>query len=265
MQSSLKADIFKTRRKQFLILGVVVIFFTLLSTAITQYDPIKGIASIPKAIFWMLTNFYPNQASLIRLPNILAKLQETVFMSIAATTTAGVIAFFFGLLGSKTTKVHNGLSSFSRLIASIFRNIPDAVWAMIFLFSFGQNALTGYFAIFFVTFGILTRAFIETIDEASYAAVEALQATGASYFQIVFQAVIPSTVAQFISWILYMIETNIRSATLIGILTGTGIGHLFLLYYRSLNYNTASLVVIAIVAAVFVIEATSNYIRRTIL
>lgn len=136
---------------------------------------------------------------------------------------------------------------------------------MIFLLSFGQNVLTGYFALFFVSFGVLTRAFIETIDESSINSIEALEASGASYPQIVFQAVIPSSMTQMISWILYMVETNIRSSTLIGILTGTGIGFVFDLYYKSMNYGVASLVVISIVIAVFIIEFISNYVRRVIL
>ncbi len=258
-------DIFAVRRRQFFIAGLIIAAITIVSTAITQYDPVKGITSVPKALWWMFRNFYPNANAFTRLPNILSKLHETFFLAVASTTTAAVLAFFFGLMGSKTTKVNDAMCKISRLVASVFRNIPDAVWAMIFLFSFGQNVLTGFFALFFVTFGVLARAFIETIDEASHASVEALQATGASYFQIVFQAVIPSSIPQVISWILYMIETNIRGATLIGILTGTGIGHLFLLYYRSLNYNTASLVVIAIIITVFVIEFISNYVRRLIL
>ena len=62
-----------------------------------------------------------------------------------------------------------------------------------------------------------------------------------------------------------MVETNIRSSTLIGILTGTGIGFVFDLYYKSMNYGVASLVVISIVIAVFIIEFISNYVRRVIL
>jgi len=62
-----------------------------------------------------------------------------------------------------------------------------------------------------------------------------------------------------------MVETNIRDATLVGILTGTGIGFIFNLYYRTMNYHTASLVVIFIVLTVFVTEFISNYIRRVIL
>lgn len=136
---------------------------------------------------------------------------------------------------------------------------------MILLFSFGQNALTGYLALFFTTFGVLTRAFIETIDEASSESVEALEATGATYFQTVAQAIIPSCMPGIISWILFMIETNIRSSTLIGLLTGTGIGYTFSMYYKGMNYNSASLVVIFIVMSVLILEIISNYIRKVIL
>jgi phosphonate transport system permease protein len=264
-ENNISIDIFKRRRAQFTIVALIVIAIFVAAGAITEYDPIKGLTSIPKALLWMVSNFYPNGNSLTRLPNIMLKLRETIFMAITSTTTASILALLVALLGSKTTKVNDFFCGFSRLIASIFRNIPEVVWAMILLFSFGQNALTGYFALFFVTFGVLTRAFIETIDEASYSSVEALKATGASYFQIVFQAVIPSSIPQMISWILYMIETNIRSSTLIGMLTGTGIGNVFTLYYRSLNYNAASLVVLSIVTAVIIIEFMSNTIRRVIL
>lgn len=258
----------KTLKKRNRIITVVMIFIIILfmvCSAATEFNVIKGISSIPKAIKWMALNFVPNASALKKIPDIMEKLIETILLSIAATTIAGILALIFGVMGSKATRINNFMGTFSRFIASAFRNIPDAVWAMIFLLSFGQNVLTGYFALFFVSFGVLTRAFIETIDEASNGAIEALEATGASYSQIIYQAVIPSSLTQMISWILYMIETNIRSSTLIGILTGTGIGFIFDLYYKSMKYNVASLVVLSIVAAVFVIEFISNTVRRVIL
>lgn len=67
-----------------------------------------------------------------------------------------------------------------------------------------------------------------------------------------------------ITWVLYMIETNIRSSTLIGILTATGIGYLFDLYYKRLDFASASLVVLSIVVLVLVIETVSNKVRKVI-
>lgn len=258
-------DIFEKRRKQFTLISLLLIFVTVGAMSITQYDPVLGITSVPRAITWACSNFYPNAKSVTKLPTIMMKLKETIFLSIAATTTASVFALLFSLLGSKTTKVNGVISYITRLIASFFRNVPDTVWAMILLFSFGQNAMTGYFALLFTTFGVLTRVFIETIDETSSESVEALEATGATYFQIVSQAIIPSSIPQLISWVLFMLETNIRSSTLIGLLTGTGIGYTFSMYYKSMNYSAASLVVIMIVLSVLVIEFISNYVRRMIL
>jgi len=139
------------------------------------------------------------------------------------------------------------------------------VWAILLLFSFGQNVLTGFFALFFATFGLLTRTFIETIDEVSSSCVEAMYATGATSLQTVFQGIIPSSMPAIVSWVLYMIETNIRSSTLIGILTATGIGALFDLYYKRLDFGSASLVVISIVVLVIAIEIASNQIRKVIM
>lgn len=261
----MKIEVLEKRKRTITLVLLLIMVFCIISSKITDFNSLKGLLSIPDAFLWMITNFIPEANSFSKLPNILNKLIETILLSVAATTVAAGFALFFGVMGSKVTKVNGIISTVSRFIASVSRNVPDAVWAMIFLLSFGQNVLTGYFALFFVSFGVLTRAFIETIDESSINSIEALEASGASYPQIVFQAVIPSSMTQMISWILYMVETNIRSSTLIGILTGTGIGFVFDLYYKSMNYGVASLVVISIVIAVFIIEFISNYVRRVIL
>jgi phosphonate transport system permease protein len=95
--------------------------------------------------------------------------------------------------------------------------------------------------------------------------MEALHASGASWLQTIAQAVFPALLPQLTSWMLYMVETNIRDATLVGILTGTGIGFLFDIYYKSLNYSSASLVVIGVVLVVLIIETISNALRKIIL
>lgn len=261
----MQADIFAKKKWNAFGFVLLVGAVTLISMIITEYNIAKGFTSIPKAVQWALGNFYPTKESLVKLPDILEKLQETLLVSIAATSVAAVFALLFAMLGSNTTKVNSFFGGISRGIATVFRNIDVTAWALILLFSFGQSSLTGYFALFFGSFGFLTRAFIETIDEVSGGSVEALRATGASYFSIIFQSVIPSSIPQLISWILFMIETNLRNATLIGLLTGSGIGFTFNLYYKSLNYETASLVVVTIIITILTIEYVSNYVRRVII
>ncbi|WP_040411671.1 ABC transporter permease subunit [Desulfosporosinus sp. OT] len=261
----MRDDIFTKRRNDNLGFFALLIVLTIGSIIITKYDVMKGFSSISKALIWGGSNFYPDAESLRILPQILPKLQETVLMSIAATTVAAVFALFLSLAGSRTTRINRIFSVISRGIASLFRNIPLVAWAMVLMLAFSQSPLTGYFALFFASLGFLTRAFMETIDEVGNNSIEALQATGAGYFHIIFQAVLPASMPQMISWLLYMIETNIRDATLVGVLTGTGIGFSFDLYYKRFDYHAASLVVIFIVITVMLIEFVSNNIRRVIL
>ncbi|MBA2938787.1 ABC transporter permease subunit [Paenibacillus sp. CGMCC 1.16610] len=261
----MQPDFFARKRMNSLLFCGLLLALTVIAVLITNYNVIKGFTSIPKAAEWAFNNFYPDEKALKRLPVIISSLTETVLVSIAATTVAALFALMFAIAGSHTTGTGGVLGFVSRSIATVFRNIDVAAWSMILLISFGQNVLTGYFALFFGSFGFLTRAFTESIDEVSSSSVEALKSTGAGYFSIICQSVIPSCIPQLISWILFMMETNIRQATLIGILTGTGIGFLFSLYYKSLNYSAASLIVIVLVLAIFSIEAISNYLRKVIL
>lgn len=260
-----QVSVFVTRKRTFTLafLGVALIF--VISAVATDYEVIGGLESIPKAVVWMARHFIPDAKAWSRLPYILSKLSETALVSVAVTVCAAICAFFFSLPGTKTTKTAPWIARIVRIIAAFFRNVPDIVWAILLLFSFGQNILTGFFALFFATFGMLTRTFIETIDEVSASCVEALYATGATSLQTVFNGVIPSSLPEIVSWVLYMIETNIRSSTLIGMLTATGIGYLFDLYYKRMDYSSASLVVICIVILVIAIEILSNKIRKVIM
>ena len=225
-----------------------------------------AVTSVPAAFAWMLQNFVPSVESLQYLPLIIEQTVSTALDSVAATVVAAVVGVALAVLGSSSIGVEFApLRAFIRAVASVFRNIPMIAWALLLLLSFKQNEFTGFLALFLTTFGQLTRFFLDTFDEIPGGPIEALRATGASYWQVVFQAGIPLAVADLMSWMLYMVETNIRSATLIGLLTGTGIGFVFNLYYTSFRYDTAGLVIIVTIVFVLVIEAVSNKARRSMI
>lgn len=259
------SDFFRYRNVMLRLFLAIMIALTLLSALHTDLRIGTFFSALPRVASWIIAHVVPDAAAWSRLPSMLEKLAETVFLSVMATTTAAVLAFLFAVMGSQCTRINGFFAIASRAVASVSRNIPIAAWALIFLVTFGMSAFTGYLALFFASFGFLTRAFMETIDEASDSQVEALRATGASYSHIIAQAVIPATIPQMISWVLYMVETNIRDATLVGLLTGSGIGFLFDLYYKTQQYKSASLIVILLVIVVMTIEFLSNHVRRKIL
>lgn len=254
--------IVKKRQQNILLMLLVISVLSYAAMRATDFQITEALLAFPNALTWMVTQFYPNQESLSNLPAILSNMKETLLLAVATTTTAAFLALAFALTD---TRGRLKLQIFMKLIASLFRNIPDIVWAIVLLLTFGQNIVAGFFSLFFATFGFLIRAFSEAIAESGQSSIEALEASGASYCQVVFQAIIPSCITQIITWVLYMVETNIRSSTLVGILTGTGIGNLFNLYYKSFDYHSASLVVIMLVVAILSLEFVSNYVRRVIL
>ena len=256
---------FRLRRLQWTGVLAAVAAVTVGAGILTEFSPVDMVTALPAVAVWMADNLVPNAKAIERLPRILTVLWETVLMSIMASTVAAVFALPVALLGSRTTMLGGFSATLARGVASINRNIPVAAWALIFLLSFGQSSFTGFLALFAASFGFLTRMFIETIDETSAASVEALRATGANWFHVVAQAVLPASLPQMTSWELFIVETNIRSATLVGLLTGSGIGFLFDVYYKSLQYESAALVTIALVVVVLGIEVLSNAVRRRIL
>lgn len=256
---------FAGRKRAFTITFAIVAILFAGSAYLTNYNFIDGLTSIPQAAIWSVENLLPDERALDLLPGIISILFETALVSVAVTVCASITAFVFCIFGTDTMKPNAIVARAIRIVAAFFRNVPDAVWALLLLFSFGQNILTGFFALFFTTFGFLTRTFIEMTDEVSSSCVEALKATGASPLQIVAQGIIPSAMAEIVSWVLYMVETNIRASTLIGILTATGIGALFNLYYTRMDWPAAGLVVISLIVLVVAIEIVSSRIRKVIL
>lgn len=257
-------QVFYRRKITYTLVLAGILLLYVFSAAVTKFHLAEGLSSFGNAVVWMAGNLRITPEAMKLFPKVMDKLTETALLSVAVTTLASFAAFSASLFGSGATGFSGMVNRCVRVIAAFFRNVPDVVWAMLLMFSFGQNILTGFFALFFTTFGMLTRAFIENMDEVSADCIEALNATGANFLQTVCQGIIPSMITSIVTWVLYMIETNIRSSTLIGILTATGIGYLLDLYYKRLDFAVVSLIVAATVVLVIIIEIISNTVRKVI-
>lgn len=258
-------DIFRRRVQEKTVFILTVVFLYAISSLISGFDDILSFLTVPKGIFWLLQKFIPSGRTLGYLPKMVKPVVETILLSSASTLISSVFALVMALGGSEATGVSAPVKAIVKVTASFFRNMPLVAWALLLLFSFKQSRFTGLLTLTFVTFGYLTRAFTETIDETAGDIMEALQATGATWWQIIFQGVLPGVSSQLVSWILYYMENSIRESALIGMLTGTGIGFMFNLYYRSQRYDAAGLVIGLVTVLVMLIELLSNKIRKELL
>lgn len=255
-----------TLRRHLSLIAIVAAFLVLgyATSSFSGFDVVEAVEEFPAGFVWFIVQFMPTVDSLEHLGRILPAMLSTVLDSVAAGVTGAVVAYVCAVIGSRTVGLGGAVQLVVRAVASVLRNIPIVAWAFLLLFSFRQSEFTGYLALFLQSFGFLTRCFLETIDEMSTGPIEALRACGATYAQVVVRGVIPLTLSQVLSWTLYMIETNFRDATLVGMLTGTGIGFVFDLYYRSFRYDSAGLTLLVIVVVVIACEALSNYVRRRV-
>ena len=231
-------------------------------TGLTAWNAVTG---IPRGLYWLIKNFFPSAQSLSVLPLIFKTSLYTAVIAITASTIAFCVACIVAVAGSQTTGHFRVLRIVCSGAASFFRNIPLPAWSILLLLSFKQNAITGFLALFFITAGHLTRAFTEIIDSHAEESYTALEAAGVPYMPIIIHGVLPNVLPLFISWLLYAIETNVRDSALIGILTGTGIGFLFNLYFKSFRYPEAGLIICVLMILVLCIDSISNRVRRILL
>jgi phosphonate transport system permease protein len=243
------------------LLVTAVIFIA--ATAYTQFNPF--ILLTEQGIFWkfITVDFWP--PNILKAKGLWESLLQTVEMAIAATFIAACFAFVFAFFGSFLTSPFPWLPRIVRAIGSFMRNIPALVWSGILVMAFGIGTSVGMIALIIETFGFLLRAYIETIDEVGGDVLEALDATGANFFQRVTQGVIPAAIPGYISWFLYCIELNIRASTIIGMVGGGGVGLVLMQNIKSFNYHVACAIILTIAALIILIDLLTNWLRRRVL
>jgi len=250
------------RLKDTFFVALFVSIFVICSRLI-EFDIVSVFVNAPKALTRFVQLYLPPS---FKEPD---KLIEAIFITILLAISAGTIGSFFAYLAalgmSKRTGKNGAVKYILRFIATFIRNVPATVWAIILLMAFWFGEFLALLVMTLGTFGFNARLFSDMIDETNPNSIEALEASGASYWQIITQAVIPETLPTFISWALYSIELNIRSATIIGMLAGGGIGHLMGIFKHFRRFDQLSGAVITVVAMIIVFDQLSMYIRKRIL
>ena len=252
----------ESRRVSIVFIIVLVVLF-IVSSGFTRFNPLAAI--IAQAEFWnfILADFIPPYMG--KWAALFQATLQTICMAISATGIAALISVLLSFLGTKTITRSPLVNTVVRGFASILRNIPDLVWAFILVAAFGIGTVVGVLALIISNTGQLTRFFIETLDEAAEENMEGLLASGTSMPPVIFQAIIPTALPGFIVWILYSIELNIRSSTILGMVGAGGIGLLLMGYIKQYNYSAASTAIIAVAVIIILVNILSEYLRKIIL
>lgn len=188
----------------------------------------------------------------------------TVQIAIWGTFLAIVVAVPAGLLCSANIVPAWVYQPMRRLMDSC-RAINEMVFAMLFIVAVGLGPFAGVLALWVHTTGVLAKLFAEAVEAIDPRPVEGVRATGANAVEEVVYGVIPQVLPLWISFALYRFESNVRSASVVGIVGAGGIGTVLWEIIRSFRYAETCAVMIIIVAFVVVIDLVSARIRKALI
>jgi len=142
------------------------------------------------------------------------------------------------------------------------RAINEMVFAMLFVVAVGLGPFAGVLALWIHTSGVLAKLFSEAVEAIDPQPVEGIRSTGASALHEIVYGVIPQVIPLWTSFTLYRFESNIRSASVVGMVGAGGIGVVLWEIIRGFQYAETCAVMIIIILSVSVIDLVSARIRQ---
>ncbi|MEZ5652108.1 MAG: phosphonate ABC transporter, permease protein PhnE [Burkholderiaceae bacterium] len=185
----------------------------------------------------------------------------TVQIAIWGSALAVVAAVPFGLLCASNVApawLHQPV----RRLMDACRAINEMVFALLFVVAVGLGPFAGVLALWVHTTGILAKLFSEAVEAIDPQPVEGIRATGAHKLEEIAYGVIPQVMPLWISFSLYRFESNIRSASVVGMVGAGGIGMVLWDVIRGFLYQKTAAVLILLVLTVSVVDLLSAYVRK---
>ena len=190
----------------------------------------------------------------------------TVFSLGVLSTIGGAVIAFFGALLCAGNIANLKVGIVVRSIVAFIRAVPTILWVLIFTVSAGLGSVAAVAGLTFHSAGYLIKAYAESFEEIDGGVIEALRASGASYWQIVFQAIVPASISYMTAWTFLRFEINFTNAVMVGAWAGAGgIGFdLFMAGSFYHNLRELGFITYVIVAAVIVLELLATKFKAKV-
>lgn len=210
----------------------------------------------------------PQLSGRFSLRSLVEALGVTIGLSIVTTLLGATSAFFLSLFAACNLSSKR-VSTVIRVTMSFIRAVPTILWVLIFSIIIGLGSNAAVIGMLFHSIAYLTKVYSESIEEMDEGTIEALKASGATWWQIVFQVVLPSCITAILSWTFIRFEINFTNAIAVGAAAGAGgLGFQLAMasgFYFDLHEIGVMVYMILIVAAILELismRLRSNYIVK---
>ncbi|MRG58890.1 phosphonate ABC transporter, permease protein PhnE [Agromyces sp. CFH 90414] len=191
-----------------------------------------------------------------------AALTETIAVALAATLLSFVFSLVIGSFAARNVAPNGGIRSGARLLLVGIRGVPEVILAILLIVITGLGSQAGMIALAFGGVGLLGKLIADSFEEVARGPERALVATGATRLQVYASATFPQGVPALIGHGFYLIDTNLRAATVLGIVGGGGIGYYLLNAGQGSNYDVVTSIVLMILVVQLVFEGLAVWMRR---
>ena len=190
---------------------------------------------------------------------------ESIGMAFLGTLIAAVIAVPLGFLGARNVLPIRLLRFPIRRSFDFLRGVDALVWALVYVRAVGLGPLAGVLAIATTDVGIFAKLFAEAIENVERKQVEGVRAAGGNAAKTVRFGIIPQVLPIMLSNVLYMFESNTRSATILGIIGAGGIGFALSDRIRAHRWDEVGFIIVMIIVVVALIDFLSHLLRTHVI
>lgn len=195
---------------------------------------------------------------------VMEKMVETLFIAYTGSLLAAILAVPLGFLAASNMVRNKLFNTAGKWILDAIRAFPDLVLALIFVASVGPGPFAGVLAISIGSTGMLGKLYSEVIESIDMRVVEAMEANGANKLQVLFYAILPQVIPEFLSYAIYRFEIDVRASSILGIIGAGGIGMLITISVMNRNWNEVGMILLVIIIVVTLIDYLSAFIRKRI-
>lgn len=191
---------------------------------------------------------------------------ETVLMAFLGTMGAAIIALPLAFVAASNTNPVGPLRFALRRVFDFIRGVDGLIWTIVLARAFGPGPMTGSLAILLTDTGSFGKLFSEALENIDEKQVEGVRSTGAGAMQRARFGVIPQVTPVLLSQVLYYLESNTRSATVIGAIVGGGIGLLLTQAIQTQkDWEDVAYYMVLIVLTVIAMDSLSGWLRRKLI
>lgn len=223
-----------------------------------RIDPTRSNLSLALSEFW--TNDIWQHGA------VAWALFETILMAFLGTFGAAFVALPLAFLAAQNFAPSRMLRFAVRRVFDFVRGVDALIFTIILSRAFGPGPLTGALAILLTDTGSFGKLFSEALENVDAKPIEGIRSTGAGALQRYRFGVIPQVMPVLLSQMLYFLESNTRSATIIGAITGGGIGLMLTQAIQTTqDWEKVAYYILLIVVLVIAMDGLSGWLRRRLI